>query len=79
MITHTNETKLTMKELNQDDIESYIEHDNPIDCAGSYKIEESGIALFEDIKTTDFTAIIGLPLIQLSLDLERLGVKPWIH
>ena len=63
---HTNITRLTMRALSDEEILEYVEKDQPLDCAGSYKIEESGISLFEKIECEDFTAIEGLPLMQLS-------------
>lgn len=75
IITKVNETKLKMKSLTDEMIKKYIKLDNPIDCAGSYKLELHGISLFESIDTSDQTAIIGLPLIELGKDLESLGVS----
>lgn len=69
-----NVTKLKMKNLNDLQIKNYLRKDNPFDCAGSYKLELNGISLFENIETVDHTAIIGLPLIELGLDLEEFGV-----
>lgn len=71
---HTNVTDLEMKNLSDDEIINYIELDNPLDCAGTYKIELHGIKLFNKIKTDDFTAIQGLPLIKLNQMLERKGL-----
>lgn len=73
-IPFVNITKLKMRNLNQEQICRYVELDNPIDCAGSYKIEKSGIALFQSIESEDFTAIQGLPLIQLNSELQKLGL-----
>jgi septum formation protein len=70
---HTDLTTLKMRPLTQDEIERYVESDRPLDCAGSYKIEERGIALFERIETQDYTAILGLPLMALSALLRKLG------
>ena len=50
IISKINETKLKMKPLSDDMIRRYIEIDNPIDCAGSYKLEGYGISLFEKIE-----------------------------
>ena len=47
----------------------------PFDCAGGYKLEERGIALFERIESADHTAITGLPLIALTTILRGLGVR----
>ena len=75
VLTNVNTTKLKMKKFDGEFIKKYLSLDNPIDCAGSYKLELYGIALFSKIETTDHTAIIGLPLIELSLDLEKLGIS----
>ncbi len=74
-IPFVNITRLTMKPLSDSQIRRYIELDQPFDCAGSYKIEQHGINLFEKIETEDFTAIQGLPLIQLSKILHTLGYE----
>lgn len=59
------EAKMTMWPLQEEEIERYIAQDLPLDCAGSYKLEQGGIRLFEKIETSDFTTIEGLPLIEL--------------
>ena len=66
-------TTLTMRALSDDEITRYLLADNPIDCAGSYKIESLGISLFESIESKDHTAIVGLPLIALAKVLRNLG------
>lgn len=48
------------------DIEAYLEAEQPFDCAGSFKSEALGIALFESMSGDDPTALMGLPLITLS-------------
>jgi len=73
---HTNITKMTMRKLSQKSIESYLLRDQPYNCAGSYKIENCGIQLFEKIETDDFTSIIGIPLIGLTHLIKDLGLKP---
>lgn len=70
----TDITRLTMRELSDAEIERYVQREQPLDCAGSYKIEGLGVALFERIDTRDHTAIVGLPLVQLSAELRKLGV-----
>ncbi|MBL8820029.1 MAG: septum formation protein Maf [Planctomyces sp.] len=69
-----NEVLLKMREIDEQEAIRYIERDLPLDCAGSYKIEAAGIALFESINCSDFTAIVGLPLMQLSSELRRVGI-----
>jgi septum formation protein len=70
-----NLTKLTMRNLTDNQLKKYLELDLPFDCAGSYKLEQHGISLFSNIETSDHSAIIGLPLLQLTTELEKLGVK----
>jgi septum formation protein len=67
-------TVLTMRSLTREEATRYVERDQPLDCAGSYKIESLGISLFHNIQTNDFTAIMGLPLIQLSHVLREAGM-----
>lgn len=74
-IVKTNITKLKMKKLTKNQIKNYLTADNPIDCAGSYKLELNGISLMEKIETNDHTAIIGLPLVELSNDLITFGIS----
>jgi septum formation protein len=74
-IEFTDTTTLKMRCLSELEIEAYVNLDLPLDCAGSYKLEESGIALFEDINSKDQSAITGLPLIKLTTELRKLGFK----
>lgn len=69
-----NITKMKLKKLTPEQIKKYIELDNPIDCAGSYKIEKHGVQIIEAIETSDFTAIQGLPLLELSQALTQMGI-----
>ena len=68
-----NKTKLKMRPLTRAQIEAYVQYDMPLDCAGSYKLETSGIKLFSEIDMTDHTSIIGLPLIDVTTLLLKLG------
>ncbi len=65
-------TRLKMKKLSDTEITNYLHRDQPFDCAGSYKIEKSGIILFDKIETDDFTAIEGIPMIWVSKILKEL-------
>jgi len=58
--------RMTMRPLDAAEIEAYVARDAPEECAGSYKFERSGRALFASVVTSDETAIEGLPLAQLS-------------
>jgi septum formation protein len=55
-------------------IDSYLDLEQPFDCAGSAKSEGLGIALLDRISGDDPTALIGLPLIALTSMLTRFGV-----
>lgn len=68
--------QVRLKDLTAAQIEAYVTREMPIDCAGSFKIESLGIALMERVRSTDPTALIGLPLISLSRMLTSLGVDP---
>lgn len=70
---HTDTTTMHMRALSRVEIERYVAADQPLDCAGSYKLEERGITLFDRIETEDYTAILGLPLIALTNLLRTLG------
>lgn len=70
---HTDVSRLRMRPLSRQAIERYVTADDPIDCAGSYKLESRGIVLFDRIESDDQTAITGLPLVALVANLERLG------
>lgn len=75
VISFTNITNLTFRKLNELEIERYIAKDQPLDCAGSFKIESLGISLFNKIETDDFSAIQGLPLIQLAQVLRDFSIE----
>ena len=74
MQSHLDLSHLTMRQLTCAELEKYVARDKPLDCAGSYKLEEAGIALFDQIQTADHTAITGLPLVALVSILRSLGV-----
>ena len=55
-------------------IERYLRREQPYQCAGSFKSEGLGIALFERLEGDDPTSLIGLPLIRLTRMLEAAGM-----
>ncbi|MGL6158898.1 Maf family protein [Microbulbifer sp.] len=57
-------------------IDRYVEREKPYDCAGSFKAEGLGIALFEKMEGSDMNSLIGLPLIRLVTMFEAFGVDP---
>lgn len=57
--------RIRFRKLQPDEIRYYVDTDQPLDCAGSFKSESLGVALFEQYECADPTALIGLPLIPL--------------
>ena len=62
------------RKLGEAQIDRYLRHDQPYNCAGSFKSEGLGITLFERMEGDDPTALIGLPLIRLTAMFEKAGV-----
>ena len=67
-------TVVRFRTLGEPTINAYLEAEQPFDCAGSFKAEGLGIALFESISSDDPTALTGLPLIAVVSALGELGV-----
>lgn len=72
--THTDHTRVVFRALSDEEIRHYVARERPFDCAGSFKSEGAGIALFERIESEDPTALIGLPLIALARLLREAGI-----
>jgi septum formation protein len=72
---HTAIAELHMRTLDAQQIRRYVERDQPLDCAGAYKLERGGIALFGAITSDDHSAITGMPLLALVRILSRLGYQ----
>lgn len=70
---HLDTTHVIFRSLSPEEITRYVAHDQPYDCAGSFKVEALGAALLERIDSTDPTALIGLPLIWIAAALRRCG------
>jgi len=70
---HVDKTTVRFRQFDRRLAESYLRHDEPYDCAGSFKIEGAGFVLFESVSTDDPTALIGLPMIWVSDVLLELG------
>ena len=62
------------RRLDDSQIENYLRADEPYNCAGSFKSEGLGITLFERMEGDDPSALIGLPLIQLTTMLREAGI-----
>lgn len=63
------------RQLSQGEIENYLRKEQPYNCAGSFKSEGLGIALFERLEGDDPNTLIGLPLIRLVRMLRNEGVE----
>lgn len=61
---------VTFKPLSHRQIVTYVNAEQPYDCAGSFKSEGLGICLFSKLHGRDPNTLIGLPLIAL---IELLG------
>jgi len=68
--------RVHFRALNRRRIEGYLDREQPFDCAGSFKSEGLGIALFERLEGDDPNTLIGLPLIRLIALLESEGLYP---
>ncbi len=60
--------------LDEETLDRYLRREQPYDCAGSFKCEGLGIALFERLEGRDPTSLEGLPLIALTDLLMAAGV-----
>lgn len=69
------EFNVRFRELDAKTIESYLTREQPYDCAGSFKSEGLGIALFSEFRGRDPNSLIGLPLMLLTDYLLELGVN----
>ena len=67
-------TTVRFRQYGDAEIERYLEAERPYDCAGSARIEGLGIVLVESVHSSDPTALIGLPLMQLAAMLRNEGV-----
>lgn len=62
--------------LSAAEIEAYVDKEQPLNCAGSFKSEGLGITLFERLEGRDPNTLVGLPLIALCEMLRNEGVTP---
>ncbi|HEX7048255.1 MAG TPA: nucleoside triphosphate pyrophosphatase [Gammaproteobacteria bacterium] len=69
------ETVVKFRTLDAAEIRRYVDREQPLDCAGSFKSEGLGITLFERIENSDPSALMGLPLIALAGLLRDAGLQ----
>ena len=72
---HVEPFSANFRRLSEDCIATYLAREQPYDCAGSFKCEGLGIALFESLQGNDPTSLEGLPLIALTNMLARAGAN----
>lgn len=73
-LSAVDEQRLTLRAFDRAEAEGYVRRHRPLECAGSYRIEDAGIKLFERIEGHDYTGIIGLPLIAVARLLRAVGL-----
>jgi len=69
-------TVVRFRTLDPATIAAYVARDRPFDCAGGFRAEGLGVALFERIESSDPTALIGLPMIWVANALRNSGLDP---
>ncbi len=62
--------------LSREQMTQYLKIEQPYDCAGSFKVEQLGIRLFDKLEGADPSCLTGLPLISLTNLLLQEGVDP---
>jgi len=68
-------TEVTFRQLSDEEIERYLDKEQPYHCAGSAKSEGLGIAMLSSMRGDDPNALIGLPLIALCGMLRAEGLQ----
>jgi septum formation protein len=76
MQVHVEPFTVTFRALSNTTIENYLHAEKPYDCAGSFKCEGLGIALFSKLNGDDPTSLQGLPLISVVTMLNRENAGP---
>ena len=67
--------KVKFRKLGLAEIERYVEVEQPLHCAGSFKCESLGISLFEEMIGQDQTTLMGMPMIKLCGILRELNIQ----
>lgn len=71
--------RVRFRTLQDAEIRHYIEQEQPLDCAGSFKSEGLGILLFAALQGRDPNALIGLPVIALAELFREYGINLLVH
>ncbi|NMT64628.1 Maf family protein [Marinobacter orientalis] len=77
--THCEHFHAHFRSLSPDEIEHYLRAEQPYDCAGSFRVEGLGIALFSQLEGRDPNSLVGLPLIALNDMLRNWGLNPLLQ
>ena len=72
-LSHVEPFSVHFRQLEHAEIDDYLQREQPFDCAGSFRWEGLGIALFHHLRGDDPTALEGLPLISLCRLLNQAG------
>ncbi|MGP9767562.1 Maf family protein [Halomonas sp. AOP13-D3-9] len=73
---HVEPFEVVFRPLSNQEIENYVAKEQPLDSAGSFRMEGLGIALLEKLEGRDPNTLIGLPLIALCEMLRQAGLDP---
>ncbi|MDG2348479.1 MAG: Maf family protein [Gammaproteobacteria bacterium] len=74
ILQKTSECKIKYRTLNEATIDSYIQDESCLECAGSLRVESNGILLIESIESDDPFSIYGMPMIATAELLEHHGL-----
>lgn len=74
ILQKTSECRIKYRTLNDATIDSYIHDESILVCAGSLRVESSGILLIESIESDDPFSIYGMPMIAAAELLEHHGL-----
>jgi len=67
--------ELRMRSFDRAEAAAYVAAHRPLDCVGSYRIEDAGIWLFDAVAGADPTSIMGLPLLRVCALLRAAGLR----
>lgn len=73
-ITKSVETKVYFKDISDEEMDAYIATGEPLDKGGGYAIQGKA-ALFVEKIEGDYFNIVGLPILVLTEELKKFGVK----
>lgn len=64
--------KIKMRKLSANEISIYVDRDEPLDCAGSYRFESGAYSLIQKMSVSDPSSLIGTPMISLNNSLRKI-------